>query len=294
MSILRKMFGGLKAGVDNALKAFSKIDDQLFDELEEALIMADIGVETASKIIESLRELVKKERIEDASGLRDALVREIGGILESDETVFGGGEWPLVVLVVGVNGAGKTTTIGKLAHMYTKSGKTVVLAAGDTFRAAATEQLEVWAHRASAGLVKHQEGADPGAVLFDAIASAKAKKADVLICDTAGRLHNKKNLMNELGKLGRILENNYPEAKRETLLVLDATTGQNALSQARIFGEAVGVSGIVLTKLDGTAKGGIVVAIHSELGIPVRFIGLGEKAEDMQEFVASEFAKAII
>ena len=293
MGIFDKMLGGL-AKTRTALSGivnFSKIDEDLYDELEEALIVADMGVSTAANIIQGLRERVRRDRISTEEALRQALADEVAQLLDYD-TPFPG-QYPLVILVVGVNGAGKTTSIGKLANMYARQGHSVVLAAGDTFRAAATEQLEVWAQRAGAPLIKHGEGADPGAVLFDAVSAAKARSADILICDTAGRLHNKKNLMNELTKLGKILERNYPEAQRETLLVLDATTGQNALSQAEVFTEAVAVTGIVLTKLDGTAKGGVVAAIRETMGLPVRFVGLGESIEDMHPFSPQAFADAL-
>ena len=299
MGIFQKMFDGLSKtrnmlaeSVDTALSAFVKLDEDMLEELEDALIMADMGTAAAARVIGAVRERAKKERAEDAGAVKELIAQEIAAILGGDS---GGFELtpPSVVLVVGVNGVGKTTSIGKLAHRFKQEGKSVILAAGDTFRAAAVDQLEIWAKRNDVAIIKQSEGSDPGAVIFDAVAAAKARRADVLICDTAGRLHNKKNLMNELGKLAKIIASNYQEAHVETLLVLEATTGQNALAQAKMFKEAANVSGIVLTKLDGTAKGGIVVAIKQELGLPVRFVGVGESIEDLEPFVAQDFAKAL-
>ena len=299
MGFFQKMFDGLSKtrnmlaeSVDTALSAFVKLDEDMLEELEDALVMADMGTAAAARVIEEIRERAKKERATDAGEVKALIAQEIAAILGDDS---GGFELapPSVVLVVGVNGVGKTTSIGKLAHWFRQEGKSVILAAGDTFRAAAVDQLEVWARRNDVAIIKQSEGSDPGAVVFDAVAAAKARRTDVLICDTAGRLHNKKNLMNELGKLTKIIANNYQEAHVETLLVLDATTGQNALTQARMFKEAANVSGIILTKLDGTAKGGIVVAIKQELGLPVRFVGVGEGIEDLEPFVARDFAKAL-
>lgn len=289
---LTKTRNNIMGSVDNVLKAFVKIDEELFEELEEALIMADIGVETSVYIIEKLREKVKDERITDASQVKDALVQVINNILVKDDTPLELPS-PSVILVIGVNGVGKTTTIGKLTHSFKQQGKSVLLAAADTFRAAAIDQLEVWADRNNVGIIKHQENSDPGAVVFDAAQAAKARKTDILICDTAGRLHNKKNLMEELRKISRIVAKEYPQAHMETFLVLDATTGQNAIQQAKLFKEVADITGIVLTKLDGTAKGGIVLAIKNEMNIPVRFIGVGEGLDDLQPFDSAEFAKAL-
>lgn len=295
----QKMFEGLDktrknilGGVENVLSVFTVIDDELFDELEEALILADIGVETSMAIIEELRTKAKKNRITDVESLKAVLIEEITEILKKDEEPLNLSS-PSVMLVIGVNGVGKTTTIGKLTNKYKQEGKKVVLAAADTFRAAAIDQLEIWANRNSVDLIKHQENSDPAAVIFDAIKAAKSRNADILICDTAGRLHNKKNLMEELKKIYRVIEREYPEAHQEVFLVLDATTGQNALQQAKIFKEAANITGIVLTKLDGTAKGGIIIAIKNELNVPVRYIGVGEAIDDLQPFNAEEFSKAL-
>ena len=266
---LSKTRNNIISSVENVLSAFTKIDEDLYEELEEALIMADIGVETSLYIIEKLREKVKDEKIHDPAEVKGAIIRVITEILEKDDEPFELPH-PSVVLVIGVNGVGKTTTIGKLTHNYMEKGKTVLLAAADTFRAAAIDQLQVWADRNNAQLIKHQENSDPGAVVYDAVQAAKARNTDILICDTAGRLHNKKNLMEELRKISRIVNKEYPDAKVETLLVLDATTGQNALQQAKLFKEVADITGLVLTKLDGTAKGGIVLAIKHEMNIPVR------------------------
>lgn len=295
----QKMFEGLDktrknilGGVENVLSVFTVIDDELFDELEEALILADIGVETSMSIIEELRTKAKKNRITDVESLKTLLIEEITEILKKDEEPLNLSS-PSVMLVVGVNGVGKTTTIGKLTNKYKREGKKVVLAAADTFRAAAIDQLEIWANRNSVDIIKHQENSDPAAVIFDGIKAAKSRNTDLLICDTAGRLHNKKNLMEELKKIYRVIEREYPEAHQEVLLVLDATTGQNALQQAKIFKEAANITGIVLTKLDGTAKGGIIIAIKNELNVPVRYIGVGEAIDDLQPFNAEEFSKAL-
>lgn len=278
--------------VDNVLSSFTKIDEELFEELEEALIMSDIGVETTSSIIRGLRERVKKQRATEASQVKQLLIDEITEILEEDETPLEL-KSPCIILVIGVNGVGKTTTIGKLANIYKQNGKTVLLAAADTFRAAAIEQLEVWGKRSNIDIIKHQENSDPAAVVYDAVQAAKARKTDILICDTAGRLHNKKNLMEELRKIFKIINREYPDAQKEILLVLDGTTGQNALQQAKVFKEVADITGIVLTKLDGTAKGGIVISIKSELKIPVRYIGVGESINDLQEFNAHDFSAAL-
>ena len=289
---LSKTRNNIISSVENVLSAFTKIDEDLYEELEEALIMADIGVETSLYIIEKLREKVKDEKIHDPAEVKGAIIRVITEILEKDDEPFELPH-PSVVLVIGVNGVGKTTTIGKLTHNYMEKGKTVLLAAADTFRAAAIDQLQVWADRNNAQLIKHQENSDPGAVVYDAVQAAKARNTDILICDTAGRLHNKKNLMEELRKISRIVNKEYPDAKVETLLVLDATTGQNALQQAKLFKEVADITGLVLTKLDGTAKGGIVLAIKHEMNIPVRYIGVGEQIDDLQEFNSKDFAKAL-
>lgn len=289
---LSKTRNNIISSVENVLSAFTNIDEDLYEELEEALIMADIGVETSLYIIEKLREKVKDEKIHDPAEVKGAIIRVITEILEKDDEPFELPH-PSVVLVIGVNGVGKTTTIGKLTHNYMENGKTVLLAAADTFRAAAIDQLQVWADRNNAQLIKHQENSDPGAVVYDAVQAAKARNTDVLICDTAGRLHNKKNLMEELRKISKIVNKEYPDAKVETLLVLDATTGQNALQQAKLFKEVADITGLVLTKLDGTAKGGIVLAIKHEMNIPVRYIGVGEQMDDLQEFNSKDFAKAL-
>ncbi|MTV47675.1 signal recognition particle-docking protein FtsY [Heliobacillus mobilis] len=271
----------------------TKIDDDLYDELEEALISADVGAETSIELVERLRRKVKEQKISDPSLLQGLLQEEIAAILGGEAIPVNLGNQPTVILIVGVNGVGKTTTIAKLAHRWKQEGRKVLLAAGDTFRAAAIDQLEIWGQRVGVEVIRHQEGADPSAVAFDAVQAAKSRESDVLIIDTAGRLHNKSHLMNELSKINRVLGRAMPGAPHETLLVLDATTGQNALSQARIFGEAVGLTGLVLTKLDGTAKGGVILAIHSELQTPVKFIGIGEKMEDLRDFDPGEFAKAL-
>jgi fused signal recognition particle receptor len=278
--------------INDVLSNFRSVDEELFEELEEILITSDVGVTTTMKILDNVRERVKEENIKDPIEVKELLKQEILGIIgENDGKI--GQKSPEIILVIGVNGVGKTTSIGKIASRLKKSGKKVIIAAADTFRAAAIEQLEVWGNRVGVEVVKQQEGSDPAAVIFDAINSAKSKKADVLICDTAGRLHNKKNLMEELKKISRVIDREFPEAHRETLLVLDATTGQNAISQAKLFKEVADISGLILTKLDGTAKGGIVIAIKSELDIPVKLIGVGEKVNDLQDFVAEEFVNAL-
>ena len=288
---LDKTRKNITSRVDEIIKYYRDIDDEFYEELEEALIMADVGVNTTMEIVEYVKEIVDKEKIGNPEKIKDILKEKIVEILEpeSEPEIT----YPCVLLVVGVNGVGKTTTIGKLASRYRSEGKKVLIAAGDTFRAAAAEQLEVWGDRAGAPVIKHEEGADPGAVIYDAIQAAKSRKADVLICDTAGRLHNKKNLMNELEKINRIIDREFKEAHKEVLLVLDATTGQNAISQAKLFKEIVGVTGIALTKLDGTAKGGVVIAIKSELDVPIRYIGVGEAVDDLQLFDSQAFAKAL-
>ncbi|MBQ0097454.1 MAG: signal recognition particle-docking protein FtsY [Oscillospiraceae bacterium] len=289
---LKKTRDGVVGSIDSMLKSFTKIDEELFEELEELLVMGDVGVATAEKICDVLRDKVKSQGITDPDAIMDLLKETVADMLkEGNEMVLN--TKPSVILVIGVNGVGKTTTIGKLANYYVSQGKKVTLAAADTFRAAAIEQLQVWAERSKADIVKQNEGSDPAAVVFDAISSAKAKGADIVICDTAGRLHNKKHLMDELAKIRRIIDRELPDADKEFLLVLDATTGQNAVNQAVEFSKATGISGIVLTKLDGTAKGGVVLAIKDGLNIPVKFIGVGEGVDDLQPFDAEDFANAL-
>ena len=277
----------------DVMKIFKKVDEALFEELEEVLIMSDVGFETSSDIIERLRQKAREERITESEDLKSALQEIISDILGEDEEEFEIKTSPAVILVIGVNGVGKTTSIAKLAHLYKEQGKKVILAAADTFRAAAIDQLQIWADRVGVDIIKQQEGSDPASVVYDAISATKARNADVLICDTAGRLHNKKNLMAELNKIARVIEKEIPGASKEVLLVLDATTGQNALSQAKLFSETADITGIVLTKLDGTAKGGVVVAISKEQQIPVKFIGVGEGIDDLQEFNPGDFARAL-
>lgn len=289
---LSKTRDNIMSGVDNVLKSFVKIDEDLFEELEEALIMADIGVDTSLYIIEKLREKVKDEKATEASQVKGLLVQVITEILEKDDEPLELPS-PSVILVIGVNGVGKTTTIGKLAHNYQSEGKSVLLAAADTFRAAAIDQLQIWGDRNNCDVIKHQENSDPAAVVFDAVNAAKARKTDILICDTAGRLHNKKNLMEELRKIAKVIDREYPEAHTEVFLVLDSTTGQNALQQAKLFKEVADITGLILTKLDGTAKGGIVLAIKHDMNIPVRYIGVGEQINDLQPFNSKDFAKAL-
>ena len=280
--------------VNKVFSNFRKVDEELLEELEEALIMSDVGVETSCKIIDELRKRVKLEKIENEEEIKKALKEEISKIMEKENSKLNLETHPSVILVVGVNGVGKTTSIGKIANVLKKQGKNVVIAAADTFRAAAVEQLEVWADRANCTLVKRKEGSDPAAVVFDAIKETKNTNADVLICDTAGRLHNKKYLMDELIKIKKVIDKELPEASKEVLLVLDATTGQNAIMQVKAFKEAVNINGIVLTKLDGTAKGGAVIGIVSENKIPIKFVGVGEQIDDMEEFNPQEFVDAII
>ena len=281
------------AGGFASVFGLSIIDDDFYEELEEILIMSDIGVHATEDIIESLKEQVAEKHIHEPAACRQLLMDTIKERMDLGENAYEYEDKTSVLLVVGVNGVGKTTSIGKLAAQFEADRKRVVLAAADTFRAGAIEQLTEWAHRAGVDIIAQQEGADPASVVFDAIAAAKARKADILICDTAGRLHNKKNLMEELKKINRIIDREYPEAYRETLIVLDGTTGQNALAQAKVFMEAADVSGIILTKMDGTARGGIAVAIQAELGIPVKYIGVGEHIEDLQKFDADSFVEAI-
>lgn len=292
-SSLAKTKESVSSKLDNVIKAFKSVDEDLLEELEEALIMADLGVNTTCEIIDKLRDASKEKKITESEELKGELKAILTEILTEggNEMVLEGK--PAVVMVIGVNGVGKTTSIGKLAHLYKTMGKKVIIAAADTFRAAAIEQLEVWADRADAEIIKHQEGSDPAAVIYDAINAAENRGADVLLCDTAGRLHNKKNLMEELKKIYRIIDKELPNSSKEVLLVLDATTGQNAVYQAQQFKEAADITGIILTKLDGTAKGGIVFAIKNEYNIPVKLIGLGEGIDDMEEFDPEAFVDAI-
>ena len=293
VSGLTKTRDNIVSGFDSIFSGFSHIDDDFYEELEEILVMGDIGIHATEEIIENLKKKVKENHIKEPADCRELLINSIKEQMYVGDTAYRFEEETSVVLVIGVNGVGKTTTIGKLAGKLKSQGKKVILGAADTFRAAAGEQLTEWANRAGVEIVGGQEGSDPGSVVYDAVQAAKARKADVLLCDTAGRLHNKKNLMEELKKTNRILEKEYPEAYRETLVVLDATTGQNALVQAKQFSEAAEITGIVLTKMDGTAKGGIAVAIHSELGIPVKYIGVGESIDDLQKFDADQFVDAL-
>lgn len=300
MGFFDKLKGGLtktreniSEQINNVFSTFVKVDEDLFEELEEALIMADIGVETTEYIVAELRERVTHQRITEGEAVREELETIISEILSQHDCSMNLSTTPSVILVIGVNGVGKTTSIGKLASYYTSKGKKVILAAADTFRAAAIDQLDIWAKRAGADIVKHQEGSDPAAVIFDSCTAAKSRGADVLICDTAGRLHNKKNLMAELEKINRVISRELPDAARETLLVLDASTGQNAVSQAKLFSETADITGIILTKLDGTAKGGIVISISKEQCVPVKFVGVGEGVDDLQEFDPRDFAAAL-
>ncbi len=299
MGLFEKFKTGLKktrdsfvGTVNSMLSGFTKIDESLFEELEEILVMSDVGMPTASYLCEVLRERVKREKITDPAAIRTLLKESIAELLSGDNSLHLEAS-PAMILVIGVNGVGKTTTIGKLAAVLKAQGKQVVLGAADTFRAAAIDQLGIWAERAEVPMVKSVEGTDPASVVFDTIASARAHRADVILCDTAGRLHNKKNLMDELAKMDRVIRRELPDASRETLLVLDATTGQNAVNQAREFQNAADITGIILTKLDGTAKGGIVLAIQHTLGIPVKFIGVGEGIDDLQPFDAAAFADGL-
>ena len=280
--------------INNVFSNFRKVDEELLEELEEALIMSDVGVETSTKIISNLRDRIKKEKIEDEQDVRQALREEIKKILDEVDNSLKLETTPAVILIVGVNGVGKTTSIGKIANRLKQDGKKVVVAAADTFRAAAVEQLEIWANRAGCDIVKKEEGTDPAAVVYDAIKITKEKKADVLICDTAGRLHNKKYLMDELVKIKKVIDKELPDASKEILMVLDATTGQNAIEQVKAFKETVDITGLVLTKLDGTAKGGVVIGIVSENKVPVKFVGVGEQIDDMEIFNSTDFVNALI
>ena len=289
---LKKTRDNISGQITQMVNSFTKIDEDLFEELEELLVMGDVGVNTAEYICDQLRKKIKEKGITDPSLIMGELKAIVAEMLQGDDTLHISTK-PSIILVIGVNGVGKTTTIGKLASRLKSEGKSVILGAADTFRAAAIEQLEVWAERAGVPLIKHKEGADPAAVVFDTIAAAKARNCDVIICDTAGRLHNKKNLMDELGKISRVIDRELPGCDRETLLVLDAATGQNAVNQAKEFQSAAGITGIVLTKLDGTPKGGVVLPIKQDLGLPVKFIGVGEQVDDLQPFDAAFFADAL-
>lgn len=291
---LKSGLGKTKEKINDVFANFRKVDEDLLNELEEALIMSDIGVDTSVKIIDELRTRIKREKIEDEEAVKQVLREEMLKLLDVGNSELELREGLNVILVVGVNGVGKTTSIGKIANNLRKKGKKVVIAAADTFRAAAVEQMEIWANRANCELVKKPEGTDPASVVFDAIQVAKKENADVLICDTAGRLHNKKNLMDELGKINKVINKELPDGNKEVLLVLDGTTGQNAIMQVKAFKETTNITGIVLTKLDGTAKGGVVVGIAAENKIPVKYIGIGEQIDDMEVFNGEEFIKAII
>ena len=300
MAFFEKLKNGLKktkesflGKVDTILASFGKIDEDLFDELEEILITSDFGVQTTEEILEKLRESVKANKLTEASQIRTELQKIIAEFLDLGEKGLDLNDVPVLITIIGVNGVGKTTSIGKIAHLYKNSGKKVLLAAGDTFRAAAIDQLDIWAKRCGVDMIRQNEGADPAAVLFDACRAAKARETEVLICDTAGRLHNKKNLMNELAKMARVVEKELPDVKHETFLVLDSTTGQNAVNQARAFSEVANITGIILTKLDGSSKGGIIVSICNELKIPVRLVGVGEGIEDLQPFEPDDYVKAL-
>ena len=289
---LSKTRENIVSGMDSIFSGFSAIDDDFYEELEETLIMGDMGIQTTMAVIEDLKKTVKEQRIKDPAQCRQVLIDSIQKKMDLGENAYEFENRKSVVLVIGVNGVGKTTSIGKLADQLKDSGKRVILAAADTFRAAAIDQLAEWAKRAGVEIIAQKEGSDPAAVIFDAISAAKSRNADVLICDTAGRLHNKKNLMEELKKIDRVIEREYPGCHRETMVVLDGTTGQNALVQAKEFAEVAGISGIVLTKMDGTAKGGIAVAIQSDLGVPVKYIGVGESIDDLQKFDSDDFVNA--
>ncbi len=293
VSGLTKTRDNIVHGIDNVFSGFSKIDDDFYEELEETLIMGDLGVNTTEEIIENLKEKVKENHIKDPTDCKELLINTIKEQMDLGENAYEFENRKSIVLVIGVNGVGKTTSIGKLAAQLKAQGKKVVLAAADTFRAAAIEQLTEWANRSGVDIISQSEGSDPAAVIYDAISAGRARNADVIICDTAGRLHNKKNLMEELKKINRIIDKEMPEAYRENLIVLDGTTGQNALSQLKEFKEAADVTGIILTKMDGTAKGGIAVAIQSEYGIPVKYIGVGEHIDDLQKFNSQDFVNAL-
>lgn len=302
MGLFDKLKGGLKKTSENfsrsinrTFAAFGKVDEDFFEELEEALILADVGVETATEILKGLRKRTAEKRVAETSGVKELLRDEIAEKVSVEgKSIYDIETKPEIIMVIGVNGVGKTTTIGKLANNFRMKGKKVLVAAADTFRAGAIEQLSIWAERSEAQIVKHGEGADPASVVFDAVKAAKARDVDVVICDTAGRLHNKKNLMDELAKISRIVDREMPDANKQVILVLDATTGQNAVSQAKTFNEIIGLTGIALTKLDGTAKGGIIISIASQLHIPIQLVGVGEGIDDLQEFDAETFASALL
>ena len=292
---LTKTRNDMSNKIEDILNSYKKVDEELFEDLEEALVTADVGAATTMEIIDRLKDRIKKEKVNDPLTVKELLKDEIKILMKesvSDNTLKLD-PLPAVILVVGVNGVGKTTTIGKLSHSFKEEGKKVLIAAGDTFRAAAIEQLEEWANRSKAEIIAHTEGADPAAVVFDGIQAAKARKSDILICDTAGRLHNKSNLMNELNKIFRVVDREYPDATKEVLLVLDATTGQNAINQAKVFKEVANLTGVALTKLDGTAKGGVIIALQSELNLPVKLVGVGEGIDDLQPFIVDDFVEAI-
>lgn len=290
---LEKTKNGFSEKINDVFASFVKVDEDLFDELEETLIMADVGVETVEDVLDTLRDKVKHANIKDAEAVKNLLIETLSEILKQNDTSMKLDTTPSIIIVVGVNGVGKTTSIGKMAHYYKEQGKKVLLAAGDTFRAAAAEQLQIWSERAGVDIIKHAEGADPGAVIFDAINAAKTRHSNLIICDTAGRLHNKKNLMDELKKIMRIIDRELPNASKEVLLVLDATTGQNALLQTKTFDESVGLTGLILTKLDGTAKGGVIIGLSHEQSLPVKFVGVGEQMDDLQPFDADDFSKIL-
>lgn len=290
---LSKTRDNIVSGIDSVFNGFSSIDEDFYDELEETLIMGDIGVDATEKILTRLREQVKENHIKEPAQCKDFLIQSIKDQMQAGETAYDFEKEQSVILIIGVNGVGKTTSVGKLAGILKSQGKKVLIAAADTYRAAAGEQLSEWANRAGVDMIGGAEGADPASVVYDAVNAAKARHADILICDTAGRLHNKKNLMEELKKINRIIDKEFPDAHRENLVVLDGTTGQNALNQAREFGETADLTGIILTKMDGTAKGGIAVAIQSELNVPVKYIGVGEKIEDLQKFDSAQFVNAL-
>ncbi len=290
---LSKTRNNIVAGIESIFTGFSNIDDEFYEELEEILIMADLGINTTGAIIEDLKKKVKENKIKEPKECKDLLIQSIMEQMKVGETAYEFESRKSIVLLIGVNGVGKTTSVGKLAGQLKDKGKKILVAAADTFRAAAIEQLTEWANRAGVEIIAQQEGSDPAAVIYDAVTAAKARDTDVLICDTAGRLHNKKNLMEELKKIDRVIAREYPDAYRETLVVLDGTTGQNALAQAKQFNEVADITGIILTKLDGTAKGGIAIAIQAELGIPVKYIGIGEHIDDLQKFNAEDFVNAL-
>lgn len=292
---LTKTRKDMSGKIEEILNSYKKVDEELFEDLEDVLVSADVGVNTTMEIIDRLRKRVKEEKVNEPSQVKELLKDEIRKIMKESvsDNCLSLEPTPAVILVVGVNGVGKTTTIGKLSHRFKEEGKKVLIAAGDTFRAAAIEQLEEWSKRSGVEFIAHTEGADPAAVIFDGIQAAKARKSDILICDTAGRLHNKSNLMNELNKIFRVVEREYGNATKEVLLVLDATTGQNAINQAKVFKEVANITGVALTKLDGTAKGGVIIALQSELNLPVKLVGVGEGIEDLQEFIVDDFVEAI-